>query len=160
MRAWFKRRVVDPLLALLKQGMSPAALALSVACGIGVGIFPVLGVSTILLTVIALAFRLNLPTVQLVNYLVSPLQLLLIIPFVRVGEWLLGAPKQPLSIRAGFALLAQGALQAVHVLWDAIIHAAVAWFLLGPPLIYILFRSFTVIFRRAALRYAKPDVPT
>lgn len=150
MKAWIRRRIVDPLLALLKQGITPSALALSVACGIGVGIFPVLGVSTILLTAIALALRLNLPAIQLVNYLVSPLQLLLIIPFVRVGEWLLRAPRQPLSISAGMALLSQGVLNAVHQLWDAIVHAAIGWMLLGPPLIYILYRTFNVIFRRAA----------
>ena len=144
-------------MALLKQGITPAALALSVAFGIGVGIFPVLGVSTILLTAIALAFRLNLPAIQLVNYLVSPLQLLLIIPFVRVGEWLLRAPRQPLSISAGLALLGQGVLNAVHVLWDAIVHAAVGWILLGPPLIYILYRGFKVIFTRAARRLPQTD---
>lgn len=160
MKAWLRARIVEPLLALLKQGISPSALALSVAFGIAVGIFPVLGVSTILLTVIALALRLNLPAIQLVNYLVSPLQLLLIIPFVRVGEHLVGAPAQPLSIAAGFALLAQGALNAIRVLWEAIIHAAIAWALLGPPLIYILYRIFVVIFTRAAARYARPDSPT
>jgi uncharacterized protein (DUF2062 family) len=158
-KAWFKKRVVDPLLALLKQGISPEALALSVAFGIGIGIFPVLGISTILLTLLALAFRLNLPSIQLVNYLVSPLQLLLIIPFVRVGEHLLGAAPQPLSISAGFALLSQGALFAIRVLWDAIIHAAIGWALLGPPLIYLLYRGFDVVFKRAALRYgARPDL--
>lgn len=154
MKDWIRRRITDPLLTLLKQGITPSALALSVAFGIGVGIFPVLGVSTILLTAIALLFRLNLPLIQLVSYLASPLQLLLIIPFVRVGEWLLGAPRQPLSIAAGRALLSQGVLQAVQQLWDAIVHSTIGWLLLGPPLIYILYRVFEIIFRRAAQRLA------
>ncbi len=141
---------MEPLLALLKQGISPRSLALSVACGIVVGIFPVLGVSTILLTVIALTFKLNLPAIQLVNYLVSPLQLVLIIPFVRVGEHLLGATPQPLTISAGLALLSQGVLHAIRTLSDAIVHAAIGWMLLGPPLIYILYRIFIVVFTRAA----------
>ncbi len=101
-----------------------------------------LGVSTPLLTVIALAMRLNLPAIQLVNYLASPLQLLLIIPFVRVGERLLGAAPQPLTVSAGLELLAQGAMRAVVILSDAIVHAALGWIAIGPVLIFLLYRAF------------------
>ena len=148
--AWLRRRIVEPLLALLRQGITPAKLALSLAFGIGVGIFPVLGCSTILLTVIALALRLNLPAIQLVNYLVSPVQLLLIIPFVRVGEALTGAPRQPLNIAEGMALLAQGVAHAVVVLWSAIVHAALAWLVLGPIVVFVLYRLFLPLLQRAA----------
>ena len=60
MRNFFRQRVIDPLLGLLKQGLSPRELALCLALGAGVGVFPVLGVSTPLLTFIAFARRLNL----------------------------------------------------------------------------------------------------
>jgi hypothetical protein len=33
----------------------------------------------------------------------------MIIPFVRLGEWMVRAPPQPLSIKEGFALIGQGA---------------------------------------------------
>jgi uncharacterized protein (DUF2062 family) len=154
---WVRRRLIDPMVQLLRQGIAPRDLALSLAFGVSIGIFPVLGVSTILLTVIAIALRLNLPAIQLVNYLVSPLQLLLIIPFVRLGEWLLGSPPQPLTIRAGLDILAQGALRAVIVLWDAIVHAALAWVLVGPLLIYILFRAFAPLLERAAMSIRASD---
>ena len=94
---------------------------MSLAFGLGIGIFPVLGVSTILCTIVAIVLRLNLPAIQLVNYLAAPIQLVLIIPFVRVGEHLLGVPPQPLSISEGFKLLANGVINAVVVLWDAIV---------------------------------------
>ena len=84
----------------------PRKSRLSLAFGLGIGIFPVLGVSTVLCTVVAIALRLNLPAIQLVNYLASPLQLALIIPFVRVGEHLLGLQAQPLSIAEGFRIMA------------------------------------------------------
>lgn len=154
---WIRRRVVEPLLSLLRQGISPTALSLSVAFGAIVGIFPVLGVSTILLTLIAVFFRLNLPAIQLVNYLMSPLQLLLIIPFVRVGEWVLGAPRQPLNLAAGFALISHGALHAVRMLSHAIVHAATAWVLIGPPLIYLMHRALTPVFERAARLQSKRE---
>ena len=111
-RGFFRRRLIEPIVELLRQGVTPDKIALSLAFGLGLGIFPVLGVSTVLCTVVSIAFRLNLPAIQLVNYLASPLQILLIIPFVRVGEHLLGRAPQPLSISEGFRLMAAGAVRA------------------------------------------------
>ena len=127
-------------------------LALSLAFGIGIGIFPVLGVSTPALAALALAMRLNLPAIQLVNYLASPVQLLMIIPFMRLGERVVGAAPQPMTIESGMQVLAQGAFQAVVVLWEAIVHAAIGWLVLGPLLILLLYRSFAPLLARAAIR--------
>jgi uncharacterized protein (DUF2062 family) len=144
------RRLIDPVLDLLRQGVTPEKIALSLAFGVGIGIFPVLGVSTVLCTVLAIVLRLNLPAIQLVNYLASPLQLALIIPFVRVGEHLLGLKAQPLSIAEGFRIMAQGVVHAIVVLWDAIVHAALGWIVIGPVLILALYRVFRPILVRAA----------
>jgi uncharacterized protein (DUF2062 family) len=145
-----RRRVVDPLLELLRQGVTPEKIALSLAFGVGIGIFPVLGISTVLCTVVAIVLRLNLPAIQLVNYLASPLQLALIIPFVRVGEHLLGLRAQPLSVSEGFRVLAAGVIHAIVVLWDALVHAALGWLVTGPVLIFALYRVFRPILVRAA----------
>jgi uncharacterized protein (DUF2062 family) len=149
-RAFLKRRLTDPILELLRQGVTPEKIALSLAFGLGLGIFPVLGIPTILCTVAALAFRLNLPAIQLVNYLTAPIQLALIIPFVRLGEHLLQLAPQPLSIAAGFEILARGVVHAVIVLWDAIVHAALGWIVVGPVLIYALYRIFRPLLAHAA----------
>jgi uncharacterized protein (DUF2062 family) len=159
MAGFVRRRLLDPVLALLRQGLSPRELALSLAFGTGIGIFPVLGVSTPLLTVIAVWMRLNLPAIQLVNYLASPLQLLLIIPFVRVGETLTGSDPQPLTVAAGMEILAEGALHAVVVLWDAIVHAAIGWIAIGPALIWLAYRALLPVLARAATRLRTPDEP-
>jgi uncharacterized protein (DUF2062 family) len=145
-----RRRLIDPVLGLLKQGLAPRELALCLALGTGIGLFPVLGVSTPLLALVALVQRLNLAAIQLVNYLIYPLQLLLIIPFVRLGEAITGAPRQPLTIEAGLALIGQGVWQAVVTLWDAIIHAALGWLIIGPLGIYLLYRLLVPALARAA----------
>ncbi|MEJ1966350.1 MAG: DUF2062 domain-containing protein [Gammaproteobacteria bacterium] len=149
-RGFMRRRVVDPILDLLRQGVTPDKIALSLAFGLGLGIFPVLGLSTVLCTLVAIALRLNLPAIQLVNYLASPLQLALIIPFVRVGEHLLGLKAQPLSVSEGFRIMATGVAHAVVMLWDAIVHAALGWIVIGPLLIYALYRAFRPVLARAA----------
>jgi uncharacterized protein (DUF2062 family) len=150
LRGFARRRLVEPILDLLRQGVTPDKIAMSLAFGLGFGIFPVLGVSTVLCTVAAVVLRLNLPAIQLVNYLAAPLQIALIIPFVRLGEHVLRVAPQPLSISEGFRLLAQGALHAIVVLRDAIAHAAVGWIIIGPALIYLLYRIFTPLLVRAA----------
>jgi uncharacterized protein (DUF2062 family) len=153
-RAWLRRRLIEPLLALLKQGITPEKLALSVAFGIGIGLVPILGVSTALCAAVALLFKLNMPAIQLINYALSPLQLLLIIPFVRLGEKLTGAAPFPITISGGLELLSQGVLRAIEVLWDAIVHAALAWILIAPIAIFLLYRLLLPVFRHQALSVA------
>jgi uncharacterized protein (DUF2062 family) len=160
MRDFFRRRLVDPILGLLTQGITPEKIALSIAIGAIVGIFPVLGTTTVLCTVAAAALRLNLVAVHTVHYVMTPVQILLIIPFVRVGEHLVGAVPQPLSIKEGLDLIARGALQAVVALWDAIVHAMIGWIAIGPlaiALSYFLFKALLRRFSRGT-RVA-PEVP-
>ena len=47
---------------------------------------------------LALGLRLNVVAMQVANHLVYPAQLLLLVPFVRLGERLTGAERLPLSI--------------------------------------------------------------
>lgn len=140
------------MLALLRQGLTPRQLALCLALGAGVGMFPVLGVSTPVLTVLALWLRLNLAAIQLVSWLIGPLQLAMIIPFMRLGEWLVGAAPQPLTVEAGMEIIAQGVLQAIVTMWDAIVHAAIGWMLIGPAAIYVLYRLLIPVLQRALQR--------
>ena len=150
MKNWLNRRVIEPLVALLMQGVAPHRLALCVAIGVVVGNIPILGVSTILCAAIALTFRLNLPAIQIVQAAMAPTQLLLIIPFVRLGEWILRVPPEPVSLKQGMALLAQGAGHAITVLWDAILHAGLAWILIAPLAVYCIYKLLTPVFVRAA----------
>src|SRR5580700_8423147 len=124
---WLRRRIFNPLLAFLSQGIAPDRLALCVAIGVVLGNIPILGISTILCAVIALAFRLNLPAMQIVQAAMAPTQILLIIPFVRLGEWIVRAPRQPISIKEVRVLWEQSAGHAVVVFRDAIVHAGFAW---------------------------------
>lgn len=91
------RRVGALLLEQLRQGITPEKLALTLALGVVLGLFPILGSTTILCGLAAVWLRLNHPLIQLLNYLCAPLQLLMLLPFYRAGEWL-GAPHLALSI--------------------------------------------------------------
>jgi len=61
----------------LKQGVEPSRLSLALASDSAIGAFPALGIATITCTVVAALYRLNLPAIQLANYLVFPMQIIL-----------------------------------------------------------------------------------
>jgi uncharacterized protein (DUF2062 family) len=150
MRDFLQRRLFQPLLALLRQGVTPNRLALSVALGLAIGLVPVLGVSTALCALAALALRLNMPAIQLVNYLLTPLQLLAIIPLLRFGELLARAPPFAVTLESGLALLETGVVNAVTVLATAIAHATLGWAVVAPFVAFTLYRTLSVAFRRLA----------
>jgi uncharacterized protein (DUF2062 family) len=154
-----ERRVLDPIVALLSRGASADALALSLAVGVTVGVFPVLGSTTVLCTLAALAMRLNLVAVQAAHFAMTPVQIVLIIPFVRLGERSVGTAHQPLSIDAGLELIAQGAIAAIVTLRDAILHAMLGWLLVGPVAIALLYVVLRPLLRRTAQRVARDPSP-
>ena len=72
-------------LAGMTAGLSAEELALVFAVSLVLGVFPVYGLPTLLCAATAAVLRLNLPAMQVINQLTSPLQLALLIPLNRVG---------------------------------------------------------------------------
>ncbi|MBZ5667985.1 MAG: DUF2062 domain-containing protein [Acidobacteriia bacterium] len=150
MKQFLQTRLVRPILHLLTQGITPEKIALSLSFGIMLGVFPVLGTTTLLCLIAALAFRLNLAAVQLVNFLVYPLWFALLVPFVRVGERLFGAPPLAMTGSQMLALAHANLLHSVSVLWLTALRAAAAWMLIGPPGIIVLYLMLLPLIRRMA----------
>ncbi len=147
---FFRRRIVRPVIELLRQGVTPEKMALSLALGIAIGVFPVLGTSTAICALVAFVWRLNLPAIQLVNYFVYPLQIALLIPFFRAGERLFGAEHLPLSITQILAMVHASFWGATRFLWTTIWHAAVAWCLIAPVFVALAYVVLVVLLRRIA----------
>src|SRR5260370_40261164 len=129
---YFKRWLVRPILDLLRQGVTPEKIALSVALGAALGVFPAVGWTTALCALAAMILRLNLPAIQIVNYLVYPAQIALLVPFFRAGDKLFGAPHLPVSVPQIYALVHASACNAATLLWTTTWHAIVVWGLLAP----------------------------
>ena len=136
--SFFSRRLIAPIVALLTQGITPEKIALSLAFGIVLGVFPVLGSTSLLCAAAAVIFRLNLPAIQLVNWLIYPLQLFFFVPFIRMGERLFRAAPLQLSLAQMLAMIRADLPHAVATLWLAGVHAISAWLLIGPPAILLL----------------------
>lgn len=137
----WSRKVARPIREFLRLGLTPEKLSFTIALGITLGVIPVLGSTVLLCTLAAIVFRLNLAAIQLVNWLVYPLQLVLLIPFYRIGGWIFRTPPSELSVVNILELIRTNALHAIATLWTVTIHAVVAWLLLGivaTVLIYLL----------------------
>jgi len=97
-RGFWKRRVVEPLVSFLKQGSTPDALARAIAVGTVCGLFPLLGMTTLLGFLVGLLLRLNQPVIQAVNYGLGAAQILMIPAFVQAGAWIVGADPGSVSV--------------------------------------------------------------
>jgi uncharacterized protein (DUF2062 family) len=80
------KKITKPILEQLKQGVSPEKLAMSIAFGLVLGIMPFIGLTTLACIIAAYFFRLNQVAIQTVNYIAYPFQIILFIPFIRLGE--------------------------------------------------------------------------
>jgi uncharacterized protein (DUF2062 family) len=130
----------------LRQGISPRRLALTLALGFAIGCIPVVGIPTVVCAALALSLRLNLPAIQAANYAVMPLQLVLILPFVRLGGWIVSSgPNQ--AARAG-ALLHAAPLTLVTQLGSLAAEALLAWLVIAIPAVLLLTFTLTLVLRR------------
>jgi uncharacterized protein (DUF2062 family) len=143
------RRLVKPILDLLRQGITPEKIALSIALGAAIGVFPAIGTTTGLCAIAALVLRLNLPAIQIVNYFMYPAQIALLLPFFRLGEKLFRAQHLPLSISQIFEMIHAGVWSSIKLLWTTTWHAIVVWALLAPIFVSFIYLILTPVLRRA-----------
>jgi uncharacterized protein (DUF2062 family) len=149
---WFRRRVIVPILELLRQGVTPEKLALSLAIGVALGAAPILGVTTILAIAICWATGLNPVAMQLTNYLMYPVQIILLIPFIRAGERLFHAPRLRITGAQIEQMFHSNPTFALHLLWTAIWHALTVWLVVAPMAIAIVYVVLAPVLRHSATR--------
>ena len=152
-----KERLLQPVVDLLRQGVTPEKIALSIALGVTLGVFPALGWTTILCAIAAFALRLNLPAIQLVNYLMYPAQLALLLPFFRLGEKLFHAPRLPLSIPQILAMSKADLQGTVKLLWATTWHAMVIWAGLAPFAVALVYFVLVPVLRRELRQAHEPE---
>ncbi len=150
---FWRRRLLDPLRRELGQGVTPRKLAATLAVGTVCSLFPFLGFTSLLNLAVGVALRLNQPLLQGWNQLLGPLQLLLILPYVRAGERLWGAPAGAFSVDTlleAFAGASWGEFLA-RFGWAGV-HAFTAWLVTAPLVAAVLYLPLVPVFTRTAGR--------
>jgi len=132
----------------LGQGISPLRLAVTLALGFAVGWIPVVGIPTVLCAGLALALRLNLPAIQVANYAAMPLQLVLIVPFVRLGGWLVSTREHPARYLVPHALQPFSALNIATLMGGIAGQALLAWLVAAVPAVLLMTLALNLMLRR------------
>jgi hypothetical protein len=134
-RELLRSRIVAPVREQLTQGLSPDTIALTIGVGLAIAVIPVVGVTTVLSFLAAWAWRLNQPIIQTINWSSYALQLLLIFPFVRLGETIFRAPRLALSLDEMVAMGRADPFGTLARLGSTFGHAVVAWALVAPLIV-------------------------
>jgi uncharacterized protein (DUF2062 family) len=145
-------RVKQTVAKWLRQGVSPRRLALTLALGFAIGCVPVIGIPTLICAALAFALRLNLPAIQAANYAAMPLQLLLVVPFVRLGGWLFSVG--PIRAAQAAQLLHTPPTEVFTQLAGLFGHAMLAWLLIAIPAVLLMTWLFTLLLQRFPLPQA------
>jgi uncharacterized protein (DUF2062 family) len=149
-KSFWQRRVVDLLVVQLKQGITPEKIALTVALGLTLGIFPIMGTTTVLCAVVGIWLKLNQPIIQAVNYVIYPLQIFLILVFVRMGEWMTRAERVPFSIPELLRKFQASPAKFMQEFGMTGLHAIIAWAVVAPVLIAVIYYSALPPMRKLA----------
>jgi uncharacterized protein (DUF2062 family) len=149
---WFKRKVKDPLLAELKQGITAKDLALASAVSLAIAVNPFIGTTTLLCLLAGKIFRLNHVVMQTINYFSYPLQIALIIPWIRLGEKLTGSEAQVIEFTQMKAEFSQSFANFVSKFCQLGVHAFLGWLVVVPWATWIVYRILLLVFKRFITR--------
>lgn len=150
-RSFWQRRVRDPLLALFTQGITPDRVALTLGVGSVCSLFPFLGFTSLLNLGVGLKLRLNQPLLQTLNQVLGPAQLVMIVVYVRLGEWLWRAQDERFTITEMLKVFREASLgEFLQQFGWAGIHAFTAWTVTSPLLLATVFYLARPALRRLA----------
>jgi uncharacterized protein (DUF2062 family) len=150
-REFVRCKILRPLLRLLRGGVTPRRLAWSLALGMVIGINPSVGLTTLVVVMLAWTLGLNQIASQIGAHAVAPLHLLLFIPFIELGVHLFHTRSLPLS-RQQIEHLGHHPWRLIRDIWQWEWHALIVWGLVAaitmPLLALYIRRALVVLMRR------------
>ncbi len=162
-REFFRCRLLRPLLRLLRGGVTPKRLAWSLALGIVLGINPSVGLTTLLVIMLAWTFGLNQVASQIGAHAMAPIHLLLFIPFIELGVHLFHTRKLPMD-RKQIEHLSHHPLKLFREIWQWEWHALIVWGVVAafalPLLAHYIRRSLVLLMRRHRVLLRSKPAPS
>jgi uncharacterized protein (DUF2062 family) len=153
---WLRRKVRDPLVAELRQGATPEAVSAAVSVSLALAIVPFIGLTTLLCLIAGRLFRLNHVVMQVVNHTAFPLQILLIVPLVRLGETMTGARHFALTPTAIIEEFDRSIPDFLEKFWLTGLHGLLGWAITVPLACWLLHLILRRTFRHLL---PKPTAP-
>lgn len=146
---FWQRRILGPIRTQLTQGVAPDAIARTLAVGTVCSLFPFLGFTTLLNLGVGLALRMNQPILQTLNQLLGPVQLVLILVYVRLGEVLWRATDDRFTLADLMQAFRDKSLAdfVARFGWAGV-HAFTAWLLTAPVVVAAVYLAVRPALRR------------
>lgn len=149
-RTFWQRRVKDPIVAQLTQGVTPDKIALTIAVGSALALFPLLGTTSLLCLIFGIILRLNQPIIQVVNWLCTPLHIPLIFYTVHLGEKIFGGPHVKIRPNELARLIWEDPLLFAQRFGLAGLHACIVWAIAAPFWIALVYYTTRTTLREMA----------
>lgn len=146
--SWWRRWLVAPVKAQLSQGISVNRVSWTIALGFVLGVFPVMGTTSLLCLLVGWVFRLNQALLHVFKTIVYPLHLALILVFIRLGERLYGVPLISFSIPELMGKFKADPLQFARDFGMAAWHGVSAWLVFAPFAVILIKIAAIPILRR------------
>ena len=138
------RKIVEPVMGVLKSGISADSVADALAWGVVCGLFPIPGATSGASMVVTYAFSLNIVCVMAANLAATPLNLASFVSIIRTGEWLLSLPPTPIAMQP----FKDDFLAALSTFWMSLAAGVLVWALAAYPSAFVLSRLFRPITRK------------
>lgn len=122
-----QRWIIAPIREQLTRGVTPEKLSWTIALGLTLGIFPIMGSTSLVCLIAGYFLKLNQAILHLFKTLTYPLHLALILVFIRIGQYLNGVPPIPFSIPQLMVRFKDSPTQFARDFGMAALHGIEAW---------------------------------
>jgi uncharacterized protein (DUF2062 family) len=130
--------VTQRLQGVLSCGLTPRKLAQTICIGTALGIMPLVWGTSLICVIVAHVLKLNQVALQSVNYLLYPVQLVLLIPFFKLGMWLFPwGPNMPTNTLSG--LIQNPGLSSLNLLGWIMLKSLAAWIVTALPVALLVY---------------------
>jgi uncharacterized protein (DUF2062 family) len=145
----WQRRVVRPVRELLTRGVCPDRIAATVATGAVCSLCPMFGATTLLNVAAGTWLRMNHPILQALNQLFGPVQLVMIVGYVRFGGWIFGRGGDPFTLAEVTRTFHDATFaDFLEKFGCAGVHGLLAWLITAPLLFGLVYAPARALTRR------------
>jgi uncharacterized protein (DUF2062 family) len=148
----FKSGLKSRLVSFLTRGTSAHDLAIAITVGLLIGIMPFIGLTTVLSTIIALRWKLNIPTILGVTYVVFPLQIVLIYPFCKFAAFVFKVQYLLPSTDSFLAKLSKDWLSTISGIGIVDLYALLIWLVFSIISGWFIYRTLLLLIKRMKFR--------
>ena len=99
-----------------------------------------------------------MPLIQLVNYAVYPLQIVLLVPFYTAGSWIFGERESMAFGRQMIESFQHDMWGSLAGIWDTALYAILVWLIVSPLTVSLLYKISLPLIKKVHANVEKIQV--